>query len=82
MPGGHYPRRAVEHRAEIVPVPKLGLTGRHAHPHRQLQRPLRSDRSVDSALRRGESGDHTITGVAEEIAAMRFDRGAQYLVMD
>ena len=67
MPGGHHPRRPVEHRAEVVPVPQFGLAGRQPHPHRQLQRPLRGHRSVDGALRRGERGAHTITGVLEMI---------------
>ena len=52
----HHPRRTVEHRTEVVPVPQLGLTGRHAHPHRQLQRPLRSDRRIDRRPRRRERG--------------------------
>ena len=56
MPGGHHPRRAVEHRAEVVPVAQFGLAGRQPHPHRQLQRPLRGDRSIDSGPRRGERG--------------------------
>ena len=81
MPGGHHPRRAVEHRAEVVPVPQLGLTGRDAHPHRQLQRPLSGDRGVDSRPRRGERGNHTVTGVAEQKPVVRLNRGAQHLVM-
>jgi hypothetical protein len=40
VPGSHHPRGAVEHGAEVVPVPQLGLPSRNAHPHRQLQRPL------------------------------------------
>ena len=81
MPGGHHPRSAVEHRPEIVAVPQLGLTGRDTHPHRQLQRPLRSDRSVDSRPRRGERRSHAVTGVAEQKAVVRLNRGAQHLVM-
>ena len=75
MPGGHHPRGAVEHRAEIVPVAQLGLTGRDAHPHRQLRAPLRRDRRVDRRPRRRERRDHTITGVAEQEAVVRLDRG-------
>ena len=56
MPGSHHPRGPVEHRPEVVPVPQFGLTGRHPHPHRQLQRALRRDRSVNGGLRRGERG--------------------------
>ena len=81
VPGGHHPRRAVEHRPEVVPVAQLGLTGRDAHPHRQLQRPLRSDRSIDSRPRRRERGNHAVTGVAEQKPVVRLDRGAQHLVM-
>ena len=81
MPGSHHPRSAVEHRAEVVPVPQFGLAGRQPHPHRQLQRPLRSDRSVDSALRRRERGGHAVTGVAEQKTVVRLDRGAQRLVV-
>jgi hypothetical protein len=82
VPGSHHPRSPVEHRTEVISVPQFGLTSRQPHPHRQLQRPLRSDRSVDRRHRRCERRDHTITGVAEEIAAIPFDRGAQHLVMD
>ena len=46
MPGGHHPRSTIQHRTEVVPVPQLGFAGRNAHPHRQLQRPLRGHRSV------------------------------------
>ena len=39
MPGGHHPRGTVEHRTEVVTLPKLGFVGRDAHPDRQRQRP-------------------------------------------
>jgi hypothetical protein len=44
--GGHYPRRAIEHRTEVVPVPKFGFTGCDAHPHRQFQPPLCGHRRI------------------------------------
>ena len=47
MPGGHHPRRPIQHRTEVVPVSQLGLAGRDPHPHRQLQRPLRGHRRID-----------------------------------
>ena len=64
VPGCHHPRGTVEHRTEVIPVPQLGLAGRQPHPHRQLQRPLRSDRSIDRGPRRGERGAHAVAGVA------------------
>jgi hypothetical protein len=81
MPGGHHPCSPVEHRAEVVPVPQLSLAGRQPHPHRQPQRPLCSDRSIDSRRRRSERGDYTVPGVAEQEAAMLPDHCAQHLVM-
>ena len=78
---GHYPCGAIQHCTEIIPVPQIGLTGRNAHPHRQLQRPLRSDRGVDGRLRRRERRRHTIAIVAEQKTVVRLDRGAQHLVM-
>ena len=50
MPGGHHPRRTIEHRAEVVALPQLGFAGRQPHPHRQLQRPLRGHRRIDRRL--------------------------------
>ena len=79
--GGHHPRGAVEHRAEVVPVAQFGFTGRDAHPHRQLQCLLRIDRRIDRRSRRGERGDHAVSGMAEQEAVVRLDRGAQHLVM-
>ena len=81
MPGGHHPRRTIEHRTEVVPVPKLGLAGRQSHPHRQLQRPLRGDRGTDGGSRRSERRAHPVTGVFEQEAAVRLDRRTQHLVM-
>ena len=66
VPGGHHPRSAVEHRPEVVPVAQLCLTGRHAHPHRQLQGPLRGHCGIDSRLRRRECCAHPVTGVLEQ----------------
>jgi hypothetical protein len=37
MSSGHHPRRAVEHRTEIVPAAQLGFAGRQPHPNRQLK---------------------------------------------
>ena len=65
-----------ENRPEVVPVPQFGLAGRHAHPHRQLQRPLCSDRSINRRARRRERGDHAVAGVAEQKAVVRLDRAS------
>ena len=46
VPGGHHPRRTIEHRTEVVRPPQLGFAGRQPHPHRQLQRPLRGHRGI------------------------------------
>ena len=45
-PGGHHPRRAVEHRPEIVGPAQLRLAGRQPHPHRQLKLPLSGHRRI------------------------------------
>ena len=74
MPGGHHPRRTVEHRTEVIRLPQLGFAGRQPHPHRQLQRPLRGYRRIDGRPGRGERGAHPITGVLEQPAAVRLDR--------
>ena len=37
MPGGHHPRRTVEHRTEVIALAQLGLACRDAHPYRQFQ---------------------------------------------
>ena len=55
MPGGHHPRRTIEHRTEVVPTAQLGFAGRDAHPHRQLQRPLRSHRGINRGPRRART---------------------------
>ena len=81
VPGSHHPRRAIQHRSEVVAVAQLCLTGRDAHPHRQLQRPLCSDRSINRRARRRERGNHAVTGVPEQKTVVRLDRGAQHLVM-
>ena len=39
MPGGHHPRRTIQHRTEVVRPAQFGFAGRDAHPHRQLQLP-------------------------------------------
>ena len=46
MPGGHHPRSTIEHRTEVVRPAQLGFAGRDAHPHRQLQCPLRGHRGI------------------------------------
>ena len=46
MPGGHHPRRTVQHRTEVIPTPQFGFAGRQPHPHRQFQRPLRGYRGI------------------------------------
>jgi hypothetical protein len=79
--GGHHPRGAIQYRTEVVRPPQLGFAGGDAHPDRQLQRPLRSHRSVDRTRWRGERGAHPITGVLEHEAAVRLDRRTQHLIM-
>ena len=81
VPGGHHPRRAIEHRTEVVRPAQLGFAGRDPHPHRQLQRPLRGHRRIDRRRRRGERGTHAVAGVLEQPAAVRLDRLAQHLVV-
>ena len=81
MPGGHHPRRTIEHRTEVIPVAQLGFAGRQPHPHRQLQRPLRGHRRIHRRPRRGERGAHPVTGVLEQPTAVPLDRRAQHLVM-
>ena len=81
MPGGHHPRRTVQHRTEVIPLAQLGLAGRQPHPHRQLQRPLRSHRRIHCGSRRGEGGAHPVAGVLEHEAPVRLNRPAQHLVM-
>ena len=74
VPGGHHPRSPIEHRTEVVGPPQLGFAGRDAHPHRQLQRPLRGHRGIDRRPGRGERGAHPVTGVLEQPAAVCLDR--------
>ena len=81
MPGGHHPRRTIEHRTEIVPSAQLGFAGRQPHPHRQLQRPLRGHRRIHRRSWRRERGAHAVTGVLEQPAAVPLDRRAQHLVV-
>ena len=51
MPGGHHPRCTIQHRTEVIAVPKLGFAGRQPHPHRQLKRPLRGHRRINRTPR-------------------------------
>ena len=81
MPGGHHPRRTVEHRTEVVRPPQLGLAGRDPHPDRQLQRPLPSHRGINRTSGRGERGAHPVAGVLEHKAAVRLNRPAQHLIV-
>jgi hypothetical protein len=69
VPGGHHPCGAIEHRAEIVTVAKLGLPGRNTHSHRQLKSELGLDSRVDGGPRRCERRDYTVTCVTEYEAA-------------
>ena len=79
--GGHHPRSPIQHRTEVVAVAQFGFAGRDPHPHRQLQRPLRSHRGIDRRPGRRECGTHPVTGVLEQPTAVRLDRRAQHLVM-
>jgi hypothetical protein len=81
MPGGHHPRRTVQHRTEIVALSQLGFPGRQPHPHRQLQPQLRGHRGIHRRARRGERGAHAVTGVLEQPAPVRLDRRTQHLVV-
>jgi hypothetical protein len=81
VPGGHHPRRTIEHRAEIVALAQLGFTRRQPHPHRQLKRLLCGHGGIHCRIRRGESRAHTVAGVLEQEAAVRLDRRTHYLVM-
>ena len=40
----HDPRRAIQRRTEIIPIPKFRRTGVQAHPHSQRNRQLGSGR--------------------------------------
>jgi hypothetical protein len=73
MSGGHHPRGAVEHGAEVIPASKLGLPSRQSHPNRQLERPLRFDRGVDRGFRRRERRHDAVAGVAEQEAPVLLD---------
>ena len=46
VPGGHHPRRTIQHRTEVIPVAQFSFAGRQPHPHRQLQRSLRGHRGI------------------------------------
>jgi hypothetical protein len=46
---GHPPGRTVEHRADVIPVPQFGVTGRQPRPHRHFS----------------ARGDHTVTGTTD-----------------
>jgi hypothetical protein len=65
VPGSHYPCSTVEHRSEVVVVPQLGLPGRNAHSHRQLEFPLGCDSGDDRRFGRRESGYHPVSGVTK-----------------
>jgi len=81
VPGGHHPRRTVEHGTEVVPVSQLGLPGGQSHSHRQLQLPLRVDRGVHGTHRRREGRTYTVTGVLEQEPALCLNRRVQHLVV-
>ena len=81
VPGGHHPRCTIQHRTEVIPLAQLGFAGCDAHPHRQLQLPLRGHRRIHRRPRRGERGTHPVTGVLEQPAPVRLDRPAQHLVV-
>ena len=80
MPGGHHPRRTVQHRTEVVPVAQLCLTGRQPHPHRQLQRPLRSHRGIHRDLGEAKAA-HTPSPVCLNMKPPCASIAAQHLVM-
>jgi hypothetical protein len=82
VPGGHHPRCPVHYRTEVILVPQFGLAGRDAHPHRQLQRPLRgnSGRLLPTSATRMRHIP-PVTGVLEHKALVRLDRAAQHVVV-
>ena len=47
MPGGHHPRRTIQHRTEVITLPQLCFAGRQPHSHRQLQFALRGYGGID-----------------------------------
>src|SRR6478672_11740705 len=67
--GGHHPRRAVQHRTEVIVTALLGLARRDAHAHGQLQAPLCRDGGVDRGMRRSEDRADSIAGVLENPTA-------------
>lgn len=81
MPGGHDPRRTIEHHPEIIGLAQFGFTGGQPHSHRQVQLPLCSHRSFHGGAGRGEGRTDTVAGVLEHEAAVGLDRVVQYLVM-
>jgi hypothetical protein len=81
VPGGHHPRGAVEHRAEVVRLSQLGFAGRDPHAHRQLQRPLCGHGGINRGSGSGERGAYPVTGVFEQPPAVGLDRLTQHLVM-
>ena len=86
----HDPRRPIQRRAVVVPVPLLALTGVHTHPHPQrpgllprlrAQRALRLDRRAQRVPHAREHRVHTITGRLDHVTVVRLDRRAQQLVV-
>ena len=77
----HHPCRAVQHGAEVVLAAQLGLTGRDAHPNRQVQRALRGDRGIDGRPWRFERRAYPVAGVLEQPTVVRRNGLAQDLVV-
>ena len=83
-------REAIQHRADVVAVPRRELAGVHSHPNLDVrpvgprlrsQSPLRGDRGCDRVGRRLEDGMERIADHLEDVPAVAFDRGAHELVM-
>jgi hypothetical protein len=64
---------------ESVHPAQLGFARRDAHPHRQLQLPLRGRGGINRGSGWRELRAHAITGVLEP--ALLLDRPAEYLVV-
>ena len=81
MAGGHHARGAIQDGAEVVLVAQLGLAGGDTHPNRQLQRPLRVHRGIDSGPRGREHRADAVTGVLEQPSVTAVDGFTQHLVV-
>ena len=82
VPGGHHPCGAVDHRAEVVPVPQFGFPGGEM-PIRtgNSSRPLRRDRSIDGNLGDANAATTPSPVWLNKKTVVPLDRGAQHHIM-